>query len=273
MTPCRSLAALVASFGLAAPAMATTNSTDYTDLWYIPVESGWGVNVIQQYDIIFSTLFVYDTDGRATWLVAPNTGSVAAPAGQNVFSGPLYRTTGTFYGVPWGGSSFVQVGSITFSFTTPTSGTMSYTVFGTNVSKSIIRQTWRANVMSGNYLGGMTANATNCANGVGNGQALIFGDLTIGHTNTTPTMRVDFQNAVGVFGTCTFSGPYSQDGRLGSIANGSFNCTYQNGQSGNVGTFNMTQIEANTKGITSRFTGTDQFCTYEGFFGGIRDVL
>ena len=40
------------------PAQATTYSTDYTDLWYNPNESGWGLNLIQQYQTMFGTLFV-----------------------------------------------------------------------------------------------------------------------------------------------------------------------------------------------------------------------
>ena len=43
---------------LALPAAATTHSTDYTDLWYLPAESGWGINIIQQYDTVFATMFV-----------------------------------------------------------------------------------------------------------------------------------------------------------------------------------------------------------------------
>ena len=40
-----------------------------------------------------------------------------------------------------------------------------------------------------------------------------------------------------------------------------------------MGTFTITDIEANTKGITARFNAADQNCNYDGYFGGIRNVL
>jgi len=62
--------AFVAAVGISLPASATTFSIDYTDLWYIPTESGWGLNVIQQGNVMFATLFVYGTDNTPRWYVA-----------------------------------------------------------------------------------------------------------------------------------------------------------------------------------------------------------
>ena len=273
-TPLRFLAALTAA-AFALPAAATTSSTDYTDLWYLPAESGWGVNVIQQGDVVFATFFVYGSDGTARWFVMPDGRSVASSPGQNSFTGSLFQTQGTFYGSPWGGPTLNQtVGTATFSFTSPTSGTVNYSVNGVNVSKSISRQTWRGNTLTGNYIGGLTANSTGCRNGVSNGQALIAGDLTIGHSNFfNPTFRVDFANASGQPGVCTFTGGYVQEGKLGRVSGGTWSCTISGVSNPPVGTFTMTQIEANTNGITARFNGADQNCNYDGFFGGVRDVL
>jgi len=272
-TPNRTLAALAAT--LALPAAATTSSTDYTDLWYLSSESGWGVNVIQQADVVFATFFVYGSDGSPRWFVVPDGRSVASPPGQNQFTGALYQTQGTYYGSPWGGPTLnTQVGTATFSFTSPTTGTLTYSVNGVNVSKSIIRQTWRGNTLTGNYVGGLTANGTSCRNGVNNGPILIAGDLTIGHSNFfNPTFRVDFTNAQGQAGVCTFTGGYAQEGKLGKVTNGTWSCQISGISNPPVGTFTMTQIEANTNGLTARFNGTDQNCTYDGYFGGVRDVL
>lgn len=268
----RCLAVLLAPFAFAMPVSATTFSTDFTDLWYIPAESGWGVNVIQQYDTIFSTLFVYGSDGTPRWFVAPNTTSVAAPAGERIFTGPLYSTTGTFFGVPWAGSSYAQVGSITFSFPTATTAVMSYTVSGTTVTKSIVRQTWRGNVLTGNYIGGVVAVGSNCAGG--NTSILINGELTISHINTSPTMRVDFINSQGAAGQCTYTGNYFQEGRMGSVTGGTYSCQIAGVSNPPAGTFTLTQVEANTKGLNARFTGQDQYCAnYDGYFGGVRDVF
>ena len=46
-------------------ASATTTIPDYGDIWYnAPAESqsGWGVNIAQQGEILFVTLFVYGPD-------------------------------------------------------------------------------------------------------------------------------------------------------------------------------------------------------------------
>jgi len=268
----------VVAAALALPAAATTHSTDYTDLWYASPaesESGWGVNVVQQYDVVFATLFIYGQDNTARWYVAPATLSVASPAGQNTFTGPLYSTVGTYFGAPWAGPpQSTQVGSISFAFTSATAGAMSYTVNGVSVTKAITRQTWRRNVLTGNYVGGLTANGTNCKNGVSNGAILINGDMSVGHSNaTSPTFRIQFFTAGGAQGTCTYNGTYGQEGKMGRIDNGTFLCTFQGSTTTLSGTYTLTQIEANTNGFTSRFVGQDQNCSYDGFFGGMKDVL
>jgi len=55
-------------FASAAP--ATTATVNYNDLWWDPSESGWGVNMIMQYDTIFATFFIYGPDGKARWYTA-----------------------------------------------------------------------------------------------------------------------------------------------------------------------------------------------------------
>ena len=264
----------VSAAAMAFPAAATTHSVDYTDLWYLPAESGWGVNVVQQNDIVFATFFVYGQDGTPRWFVTPEARSVASSGGQNTFTGTLYSTTGTFYGSPWTGTGFSAVGPVSFAFTSPTTGAVSYTVNGVSVTKSITRQTWGGTTLTGNYIGGLTANGTSCRNGVNNGPVLIHGELSIGHSNfLNPLFRVDFAAGNGQNGTCTFQGQYAQEGKMGRVSNGTFSCTIAGTSNPPVGTFTLTQVQGNVNGMTSRFVGQDQNCNYEGFFGGIRDVL
>jgi lysyl endopeptidase len=118
-------------------------ATNFQDLWWNPSESGWGVNVNQQGNIVFATLFTY----------AP-TGASYAPAGKgmwyvlngnrvgtgNTFSGPLYRTTGAPFNAPWFADTPIQVGTMMFTFTSGNAGTMTFTVDGVTVTKSIQRQ-------------------------------------------------------------------------------------------------------------------------------------
>src|SRR5574340_833441 len=61
-------AALFAAFGVwTSVALASTSTSDITDMWYNPNESGWGVNVIEQNDVAFITFFVYDAQKIPMW--------------------------------------------------------------------------------------------------------------------------------------------------------------------------------------------------------------
>jgi hypothetical protein len=75
-----------------------------------------------------------------------------------------------------------------------------------------------------------------------------------------------FTSNTGDPATCTFNGTYTQAGKMGNIA-GNWSCT-----TGNTGAFTISQIDVTIHGWSGRFTGNDQFCTYNGNFGGIRDV-
>lgn len=115
---------------------------NFQDLWWrAPAgsESGWGINLTHQGDVLFATWFTYDSDGRGLWLVAPS----AARSGSNSFSGPLYRTRGpAFDRVPWDPAqvTVTQVGTATFTFSDANNGTFAYTVNGISQSKPITRQ-------------------------------------------------------------------------------------------------------------------------------------
>jgi hypothetical protein len=255
-------AAVLAALGFSLPASATTFGTDYTDLWWNPAENGWGVNLIQQYETIFATLFVYGADNSARWYVASD-----LRGGQNSFTGTLYQTNGPAFSAPWTANATpTPVGSMTLTFSGPNSGTLSYVVNGAGVTKTIQRQTFRANNLAGNYIGGMTATAFGCGNPADNGFALITGLLEVRHSGNV-SMRVDFRNAAGTAAVCTFTGPFAPTGRLGSIS-GTYSCTL-----GSTGTFTMNQVDVSRNGFSATFTGSDQFCNYNGFFGGVKDVL
>lgn len=108
--------------------------------WNAPAgsESGWGINVAHQGDVIFATWFTYDTTGKGWWLVmtAPNTAA-------NTYSGALYTTTGpAFDSVPFNPAQVTatQVGTGTLTFTDANNGTFTYSVNGTMQAKAITRE-------------------------------------------------------------------------------------------------------------------------------------
>src|SRR5262249_9097352 len=167
---------------LSAPAAASTFSIDYTDLWGggqpNPTENGWGLNLIQQGDVIFATMFVYGQDNTARWFSATLTG------GPSFLSRALDQTTRSFFRTPWSNSSVTHnfVGTMTVNFSSGAAGTLSYSVNGTTVNKQISRFTLRAPNLAGNYLGGAVAT---CSNGQ---QVLIFDTLTISQTGVNVAM-------------------------------------------------------------------------------------
>ncbi len=110
-------------------------------LWWNPNESGWGANFIQQYDVIFVTIFTYDAPGNPIWYVA----SDCAVSGDGC-QGSLYEVTGgSSLTVPWNGSNLAvtPVGTVSLAFTDVNDGTMNFTINGVNSSKAITRQVWR----------------------------------------------------------------------------------------------------------------------------------
>jgi len=256
---------------IALPAAATSYSTDYTDLWYNPAEDGWGVNLIQQDDVIFATLFVYDATGYAHWFVASDV-EPASPGNQAVFTGTLYQTTGPYFGAAWtprGPANTAAVGTLTFNFDSANTATMQYSVNGVAVSKSISRQSWRNNSLAGNFIGGLTAQGSNCGGGVANGPVLILYQLSVQHA-ANQQVSMSLSNDSGQ--VCTFVGGYLQSGKLGSIS-GSWGCTNPAHTINNAGSFTISNIAVAITGWNGVFTGSDQYCTYRGQFGGIRDVI
>ena len=113
-------------------------SGNYQDLWWGGLsESGWGINITHQGDILFAAWFTYDTNGRGRYIVM----SAGRRQGPGVYAGELYRTTGpAFNTVPWGTVVATQVGNGTFTFTGNDTGTFAYTVDGVTQTKQISRQ-------------------------------------------------------------------------------------------------------------------------------------
>jgi arylsulfatase A-like enzyme len=137
-------------FGTAAAVCSfTTNinrstATNYQDLWWNPNESGWGINLTHQDDIVFATLFVYDSASTNTWYVM----SGGRKQADGSFLGELYQVVGpAFIATPFApldasnsAQRVRQVGTLRLTFQDGQTGSLVYSVDGTTITKSVTRQ-------------------------------------------------------------------------------------------------------------------------------------
>jgi len=116
-------------------------ATNYQDLWWAApagVESGWGINLTEQSNMIFGTWFTYDVDGSPLWLSV-----LATNSAPGVFTGDLVRTRGpAFSATPFDPAmvTHTAVGTATFTFSDGNHATFAYTVGGVTQSKPITRE-------------------------------------------------------------------------------------------------------------------------------------
>ena len=118
-------------------------ATHYQDLWWNPAESGWGLNVAQQGQVVFATLFTYGANGQGLWLFM----SRGERQGDGSYLGDLFRATGpAFNASPWTSITSTRVGTMRLRFANGESGTLDYSVDGVNVTKAISRQVFSSPV-------------------------------------------------------------------------------------------------------------------------------
>jgi hypothetical protein len=241
-------------------ASAISTPSDYSDMWWNPNESGWGANMIQQEEIIFVTLFVYDSSGQPTWFVGPNTAHAGTVAGAQHFTGPLYKTTGPYFGTaPFTASSVVvtQVGTVTFDAATSSTGTLTYSVNGVNVTKSVQRQTWATENLAGTYRGATIGTFTGCP-----------GTSTVDNANTLTITQTGTNVTINEFGSnysCRYNGALTQNGKIAAIV-GTGNCS-----DGGFQNFNADNVLAGKDFISMTFRLDVSSCHFEGRIGGMRE--
>ena len=239
----------------------SASATDYTDIWWNPKESGWGVNFAQNGNFIFATFFIYGPNDAPTWYTA----HLSLDANGR-YAGPLYATSGPWYGaVPFNAAQVAidQVGSATFQPTAADSGTLSYNVAATQVVKSVQRQTLIPIALAGTYVGGASVIGSDCALASRNGSARVPVNLqvtqsAIGHVELT----FDLPNLV----SCTFAGPATQSGQLLKYA-ATYTCS-----SGGQFSATVYELRATSLGIEGRWTAPSAGgCREEGRFAGVRE--
>lgn len=135
---------------------------------------------------------------------------------------------------------------MTFVGNGPESATLNYSVDGTPMSKSLVRQTWRYESIAGTYVGGWNADRVNCISGPANEthfeDRLTIVVEAIGDNRVTVTLRYDTGEPDII------TGVYTQSGHLGRI-DGEFAYQVHGGYVG------ITEIEVTGSGFTAKFEG------------------
>jgi hypothetical protein len=114
------------------------SNTNYSDLWWNANESGWGVSITHHTSgVAFVAWYTYDTSGNPKWYVASE-----CRISNGACSGALYETNGPRFDQPFNPAMMQvrNVGTISLSFSSANSGTMSFNVQGRTGVKAITRQ-------------------------------------------------------------------------------------------------------------------------------------
>jgi hypothetical protein len=250
------VAALLLGLALTRPAAA---ATDFTDIWWNPAESGWGVNFIQSDQFIFATFFIYGTNKQPYWVTAQLLKQ------GNQFTGPVYLTTGTYYGTAWvpADVTAAQVGTATFTPSTSADGSLVYSINGVTVTKAITRQTLTPVPLAGKYYGGLIATLAGCPDPATNGTVNASATITVSQVpNTSLSFVFDVQYGSFAVQT-TLSGAAIQQGLEYRMPAATLTAPPPGGSL----TVHASEIKRTTFGIEGRWEGvTAQGCTQTSTF-------
>jgi hypothetical protein len=116
-------------------------AVNYTDLWWSPTESGWGLSIFHgPFNDVFATWTVYGTDGKPTWYLLGQ-GKWTSANSQTTYDAPVFKTSGPHFGQLFDPHrvGVAQVGRATLQFRDAMTGTFRFDVEGVSGLKNITR--------------------------------------------------------------------------------------------------------------------------------------
>jgi len=253
---------------LALLALANTAlAVDYTDIYYVLGEDGYGFNVVENDNsagsFLFVTFFIYGQDNKPTWYTAQLT---LDQSGN--FNGGLYATTGTYFGSPWNPSDHpaaALVGTASFQPTGAYTAKFIFTVNGpptVTVTKSIQRQFLGNFIVGGTYAGVAASSYSACAAA---GNFLNDVDITITQQANNPRAISIALNYLPNGPICTYSGNAIAWGKLYQIPSATYTCT-----NGFNTTAKIDELNATPHGIEAVWSDiTPGGCKESGTFSGL----
>ena len=239
-------------------------ANNYQDLWWNPSESGWGINISHQGDVMFASWFIYGANGQPTWIFLSRADRSGALG--NTFTGDIFQTTGTPFAVvpfvPLQSTNITKVGTATMIFSDARTGSLTYSINGAQVVKQITRQTISPFNLTGNYFGGLKREGSGCVNAALNGSVLNQAIYSVSHTVATGALSI-----IEVGGTCTFSGNTLVYGSI-MEGSGNFTCATE----GFVGTWTMREGRPSPNAFSALLTmrPSGDSCTLNAAIGGLK---
>jgi hypothetical protein len=229
-------------------------TTSYTDVYYVPAESGWGVFVVQSNTFQFLAFFIYDATNKPVWYTAQLTDD-----GTGTYSGPLYATTGSGFAQPWNPAQLTvnQVGTAKFAPINIYSATLTYTVNGIGtVVKTVQRQTLTPQNLAGTYSGSLSGSVSGCTNPASNVASFNARfNLTVTQVDDTAAtfvFTVTAYNESPVNAVCTLTGPITQGGLLYQMPVASYSCPLSSANQAIINNFRVSG-----QGIEGRWHADD----------------
>jgi hypothetical protein len=246
---------------------AAATASEYTDLWWKPDESGWGVSVVQQEDTAFVMVYAYGSDGRPTWYVASDARISGYVGAQPVFSGALHRARGPALGAAFDPAQVEMTAAGTLQLETLSRDRLRlhFSADGTSITKELVRLTWRRPDIDAYHVASFGLRQATPA-GAPYGSLVYAADARLQLEGDVMVLRADDQ-----FGrVCVYTGTREQAGKV-AVVTGRFDCSAgTNGLLPRAGTFIVTGLELTANGFTGYLrTSSDAGHEY-GRFSGTR---
>ena len=127
---------------LSLSAANTAQAQNYSDIWWNPNESGWGLTIADHGPVAFVVWYTYDVDNQPVWFSLTGTFT----NNRKNFTGDLIRTTGPAYNQPFRADqvTVTKVGTASFDFAPAGQpagkATFTYNVGAVSLTKVIERQ-------------------------------------------------------------------------------------------------------------------------------------
>ena len=244
---------------LLAACVLDAGAAEFTDAWYAPSESGWGMNVVHQQEVAFVTLFVYAPSGDATWFSsALSTIGYLGANGLPVMSGTLYRTRGPAPGTRFDPDAVTRtpVGTAHLTPRSLDEVDLHYTVDGVVVQRTLRRVTWRRDDHAEGYAASFAGRRVDSA--AGRAETFAYtGEAFLEIGNGIARLRFQQGSAA-----CDYNGEHVPSGRIASVR-GEFAC-----DDGRRGTFDLTDITVTPHGFNGKLRTQRDGVVETGALGG-----